>query len=320
VNLFAPLPGSATAQDAAQAEPERAQAEPDQAGATTPIFDDMLSAWFDAAKPLDASSEETPPENASFAGQTGWRFAADDGWRAADSVTQARPEAYTPAGLPKRQPKARLLPGSANGSADGSASPTSAPRAPAGPGAAKIRRRLSGFQRGVQKGRHQIDVDGVAEPDWPAAGSDSAFFTEEPPEPQAEPEISGEPIEAPVSTVEDEPAPVASTNTEAAVNADSLEDTAIWPTAADEGWEAAEEALTPTPSAFTPAGLPRRKPRAQLVPGSVATKGTPAMAGAGVDAGVVRDRLNSFQRGVRQGRDGSAAADGIEHGFEWEND
>jgi hypothetical protein len=100
----------------------------------------------------------------------------------------------------------------------------------------------------------------------------------------------------------------------------ALVDTAIWPTVADDGWEAADDALDPTPASYTDAGLPRRKPRAQLVPGSVATKGKPAMAG--VDAGTVRDRLNSFQRGVRQGRDGSAtaAADGIEHGFQWENE
>ncbi|HEY4018733.1 MAG TPA: HAMP domain-containing sensor histidine kinase, partial [Pseudonocardiaceae bacterium] len=313
VNLFAPLPGSATAEDAQDAAVE---AEPDRPGTTTPIFDDMLSAWFDAAKPMEDPSEDAPPQDASFAGRTGWRFAADDGWKAADSVTQASPEAFTSAGLPKRQPKARLLPGSA-----GETGTTGAMPAPTGPGAAKIRKRLAGFQRGVQKGRHEIDSVGVAEPHWPAEpaeSSDSALFTEEPSDEQAEFEISVEAIDASESSVEVEPAPITSENKTAAVNADSLEDTAIWPTVADEGWEAAEDALSPTPSAFTPAGLPRRKPRAQLVPGSVATKGRPAMAG--VDAGAVRDRLNSFQRGVRQGRNGSAAADGTEHGFEWEND
>jgi signal transduction histidine kinase len=310
VNLFAPLPGSATADDAAeQPEPEQ-----DRAGETTPIFDDMLSAWFDAAKPMDAQSEDdTPPEDASFAGRSGWRFAADDGWKAADSITQASPEAYTSAGLPKRQPKARLLPGSAGAAG----TPQHAARqAPAGPGAEKMRKRLAGFQRGVQKGRHQINEVGPGEPEWPLENSDSAFFADEN---EAEVEISVEAIDATESTVEDDAATVTSDNTTSStVNADSLGDTAIWPTAADEGWEAAEEALTPTPSALTPAGLPRRKPRAQLVPGSAATKGPAVMAG--VDAGAVRDRLSSFQRGVRQGRDGSAAADGIEHGFEWEND
>ncbi|HJP75352.1 MAG TPA: nitrate- and nitrite sensing domain-containing protein [Pseudonocardiaceae bacterium] len=337
VNLFAPLPGSATAEDAEEApEPE-----PDRAGATTPIFDDMLSAWFDAAKPIDAQSEDdNPPEDASFAGRSGWRFAADDGWKAADSITQASPEAYTAAGLPKRQPKARLLPGSA----DAAGTPQqAAQQAQAGPGAEKMRKRLTGFQRGVQKGRHQINEVGAGEPEWPAENPDSAFFAGDQPAGNSdlvnyetenyetenyetgnyEIGISVEAIDAAESTagstVEDDAATVSSDDSgSSAVNADSLEDTAIWPTAADEGWEAAEEALTPTPSALTPAGLPRRKPRAQLVPGSVATKGPAVMAG--VDAGAVRDRLSSFQRGVRQGRDGSAAADGIEHGFEWEND
>ncbi len=329
VNLFAPLPGSATAADVPQ---DAEQGEPDRAGQTTPIFDDMLSAWFDSARPVDEAEDDTPPEDASFAGRTGWRFAADDGWRAADSVTQASPETYTSAGLPKRQPKARLLPGSAN-SATGAPTanaPAHAATAPTGVGAEKIRKRLAGFQRGVQKGRHEIDEVGVAEPEWPAASADSAFFAEQPEPEQAEIEISVEAIDESASTVEDAPArvngtkpvngAVTSENTEtaAAVNADSMEDTAIWPTVADEGWEAAEDALTPTPAAYTPAGLPRRRPRAQLVPGSVAGKGKPVMAG--VDAGTVRDRLNSFQRGVRQGRDGSPAADGNEHGFEWEND
>ncbi|HEY2697095.1 MAG TPA: sensor histidine kinase [Pseudonocardiaceae bacterium] len=310
VNLFAPLPGSATAADAAQeTEPEQAQ---DGPGATTPIFDDMLSAWFDSAKPMDTpDEEEAPPEDASFAGRTGWRFAADEGWKAADSVTQSSPEAFTSAGLPKRQPKARLLPGSAG------ATGTTGVQPAVGPGAAKMRRRLAGFQRGVQKGRHEIDEVGLTEPEWPtenANSSESPFFVE--PTDEAEMEIAVEAIDE--STVEDTSTSVSSENTTATVNPDSLEDTAIWPTVADEGWEAAEDALTPTPSTFTPAGLPRRQPRAQLVPGSVATKGKPAMAGA--DAGAVRDRLSSFQRGVRQGRDGSAATDGIEHGFEWEND
>jgi signal transduction histidine kinase len=309
VNLFAPLPGSATAEDrTAETESEQTQ---DGPGTTTPIFDDMLSAWFDSAKPMDEveGDEEAPPEDASFAGRTGWRFAADEGWKAADSVTQSEPEAFTSAGLPKRQPKARLLPGSAG------ATGTTGVQPAVGPGAEKMRKRLAGFQRGVQKGRHEITKVGLTEPEWP---TESAFFVE--PTDETEVEIVVEAIDE--STVEDTATSVSSANTATAVNADSLEDTAIWPTAADEGWEAAQDALTPTPAAFTPAGLPRRQPRAQLVPGSagstVATKGKPAMAGA--DAGAVRDRLSSFQRGVRQGRDGSAATDGIEHGFEWEND
>ena len=256
VSLFAPLPGSATADEALDA----AEPEPDRAGATTPIFDDMLSAWFDSAKPMDEApgedEDDAPPEDASFAGRTGWRFAADEGWKAADSVTQSAPEAFTSAGLPKRQPKARLLPGSAGVTGTTGVQPA------VGPGAEKMRKRLAGFQRGVQKGRHEISEVGLTEPAWPsesADGTDSAFFVE--------PAGAAEAIGA--STVEDTPTSVSSENTAVAVNADSLEDTAIWPTAADEGWEAAEQSLTPAPAAFTPAGLPRRQPKAQLVPGSV---------------------------------------------------
>ena len=42
-----------------------------------------------------------------------WTFAADEGWQAVDAAVTVQPEEYTAAGLPKRQPKARLLPGSA---------------------------------------------------------------------------------------------------------------------------------------------------------------------------------------------------------------
>jgi hypothetical protein len=68
---------------------------------------------------------------------------------------------------------------------------------------------------------------------------------------------------------------------------------------------------------FTSAGLPKRQPKALLLPGSVAANGNPGANGR--DADVMRDRLNSFQRGVRQGRGGTAPAgtERVEHGFHW---
>jgi len=77
-----------------------------------------------------------------------------------------------------------------------------------------------------------------------------------------------------------------------------------WTSPADEGWRAAEAAHVPTSGGVTLSGLPKRVPRANLVPGTVgaeaaATAAAPAPARPASHA---RDRLASFQRGMREGR------------------
>ncbi|MEU0518685.1 nitrate- and nitrite sensing domain-containing protein [Streptosporangium sp. NPDC006007] len=76
-----------------------------------------------------------------------------------------------------------------------------------------------------------------------------------------------------------------------------------WSTPADQGWAAAEVVRTPVEGGVTGVGLPKRVPRANLVPGSASA--TPAAQAAPVppvSAERVRSRLSSFQQGVRQGR------------------
>ena len=79
-----------------------------------------------------------------------------------------------------------------------------------------------------------------------------------------------------------------------------------WHSPADEGWRAAETVAAPSTGATTQAGLPRRVPRANLVPGSVGEPGAaaPDNSGGGPSrsAEEVRSRLASFQRGVREAR------------------
>jgi signal transduction histidine kinase/outer membrane murein-binding lipoprotein Lpp len=79
-----------------------------------------------------------------------------------------------------------------------------------------------------------------------------------------------------------------------------------WHSPADEGWRAAETVAAPTTGTTTQAGLPRRVPRANLVPGSVGEPGAaaPDNSGGGPSrsAEEVRSRLASFQRGVREAR------------------
>src|SRR5262249_49708839 len=80
-----------------------------------------------------------------------------------------------------------------------------------------------------------------------------------------------------------------------------------WTSPADEGWRAAEAAHVPTSGGVTLSGLPKRVPRANLVPGTVGadTAAAPAAATTAAparSAAQARDRLASFQRGMREGR------------------
>jgi signal transduction histidine kinase len=74
-----------------------------------------------------------------------------------------------------------------------------------------------------------------------------------------------------------------------------------WNSPADEGWRAAEAVESPTVGGLTAAGLPKRVPRANLVPGGVETaeEYTP---GPVRSAAATRQRMTSFQRGAREGR------------------
>ncbi len=90
-------------------------------------------------------------------------------------------------------------------------------------------------------------------------------------------------------------------------DATSAEDSS-WTSAADEGWRAAEAASVPTSGGVTPAGLPKRVPKANLVPGTAAEAPKPAPA-LTRSAAATRDRFASFQRGIKEGR---AAASGDE--------
>ena len=87
-----------------------------------------------------------------------------------------------------------------------------------------------------------------------------------------------------------------------------------WTSPADEGWRAAQVVASPAAGDTTQAGLPKRVPRANLVPGSVGGSGGPSSNEAEAEAparsaDAARSRMASFQRGVREGR---AAAPQIE--------
>ncbi|MCE3550565.1 nitrate- and nitrite sensing domain-containing protein [Pseudonocardia sp. RS11V-5] len=173
--------GPAAPLGAAPADPTAPAGGPDESaegpsrfdlGQTTPIFEEIASAWFRSNR--DVPVRWTDGEGAADArgtsggsagdplrsterpagGNSGFATAADEGWRVADATaaaTAAESERgaseTTEAGLPKRRPRARLVPGSAAGSA------VLAP--PSGPArnAEAIRGRLASYQQGVRQGR-----------------------------------------------------------------------------------------------------------------------------------------------------------------------
>ncbi|MDX3193551.1 nitrate- and nitrite sensing domain-containing protein [Streptomyces sp. MN03-5084-2B] len=139
----------------AGAEPPPPAPAPDRSE-TTPIFDEMLSAWFREDKPAGsdeepAAAQETPPEE-----RRSWDFASDENFRTVEERTKAEPTAFTEAGLPRRRRGEQLLPGSAT-PASPAATPKPAPARPDLPvrDPADVRGRLSSFQQGVTRGRRQ---------------------------------------------------------------------------------------------------------------------------------------------------------------------
>ncbi|WP_027947104.1 sensor histidine kinase [Amycolatopsis taiwanensis] len=193
---------------------EPAPPEPPSLPETTPIFDETLSAWFRSdspaparpaetlAEPLSQSEPAGPPEPAEepaayevqraedAAGEpehtpASWAFAADESWRAVQSVSEAEPTSYTEAGLPRRRRGEQLLPGSATSEA--SVRPKRPARDPS-----DIRSRLSSFQKGVNRARHSAEPEAEAAPSsqlWqpPADSSQSSQPLPARPEPQSLP-------------------------------------------------------------------------------------------------------------------------------------
>jgi signal transduction histidine kinase len=112
-----------------------------------PIFDSLESDWFRrSGKGMSQASTSSAPGPGATGG--GWSSPADDGWRAAQVVASPSADETTTAGLPKRVPRANLVPGSVGG---GEGSSTEA--APPTRSADDVRSRMASFQRGVREAR-----------------------------------------------------------------------------------------------------------------------------------------------------------------------
>jgi hypothetical protein len=121
-----------------------------------PIFESVESDWFRRGRQVAERSAPVPDS-----GSAGWSSPADAGWQAAEVAQAPVSAGYTGAGLPKRVPKANLVPGAAGPSA---APPSSAPAR----SAAQARERLASFQQGIRKARaappeDESDTSGAAD-------------------------------------------------------------------------------------------------------------------------------------------------------------
>jgi signal transduction histidine kinase len=104
---------------------------------------------FAASAPPPAATRQAAPEPAPS-----WPSTGDDGWQAAASLNSPKRDGLTSNGLPKRVPKANLVPGKAGGSGAARATPP--------PGltntAEAVRKRLSTFRRHSQPGSGEPGV------------------------------------------------------------------------------------------------------------------------------------------------------------------
>ncbi|QYC39351.1 sensor protein QseC [Nonomuraea coxensis DSM 45129] len=108
-----------------------------------PIFTSVEdeSSWFSKPAPTADHRERDP----------GWSSPADAGWQAAGSAAEPAQSGTTNSGLPKRTPRANLVPGTAN------PQPPPAPAPPLSPD--RLRSRLASYQQGVRKGRSELEED-----------------------------------------------------------------------------------------------------------------------------------------------------------------
>jgi signal transduction histidine kinase len=106
----------------------------------------------DAQPAIPQANQPRDPGGLDLSG-AGWRFAADVGWRAANSVSTSTPVDFTSGGLPRRTAGQNLVPGSVAHSGAGPVRPEHAE---------ELRGRLGNFQKGLSRGRRSLVERGTA--------------------------------------------------------------------------------------------------------------------------------------------------------------
>jgi signal transduction histidine kinase len=242
--------------------------------AESPIFNEVPTQWFQPASENPYLRSQADSGEFSWPGAEGEPAATAGFPQSSDFPPSDRQEAepsLTSSGLPRRVPRGEQA-----------AEPVADKQARS---AEDISRKLA--QNGVQFG-HSSDVPA----ETPAETSDAGSWPQElastgqgswTPEPAG----SDDRASAPAGSQPWFPEPSGGD---------------AWSFATDQAREAAEAAANPQPTSFTHAGLPRRTPKAHLVPGSVADSEPRASGTFQRDADHLRGRLADFQSGISRGR------------------
>ncbi|GLZ41503.1 nitrate- and nitrite sensing domain-containing protein [Actinokineospora sp. NBRC 105648] len=127
----------------------------------------------DQAPPAPEVDEPAPEPEPEQAKVDAWASPGDDGWQRARALLDTTADTTTTAGLPKRVPKAHLVPGSAAPREETAEQPAVPPLPPRTADA--VRGRMSSFQQGVRRGRHAL-IDAYA---GDQTGSDESRLDEE---------------------------------------------------------------------------------------------------------------------------------------------
>jgi signal transduction histidine kinase len=115
--------------------------------------------------------------------------------------------------------------------------------------------------------------------------------------PAPQPVATPEPVEYAEEPLDRDAATVGAASANGSSNGNGV--TNPWQTAADEGWQAARQAAEAPVDTTTTAGLPKRTPMAQLVPGGVDRGGNSVQRRT---PEAVRGLLSAYHRGVQRGR------------------
>ncbi|MEV6242780.1 nitrate- and nitrite sensing domain-containing protein [Lentzea sp. NPDC051838] len=137
--------GSSSTKDVPAAEPEHDESEPS-----------TVNGLPKRQRPVEPSKSEAPtavPRAVADFAESDWG-SADEGWRAAGALETSVPAQTTENGLPKRVPKARLVPGSSP--KPSSPVPQLAAAGTGGRSAERLRQRFATYQKGVQMGRESL--------------------------------------------------------------------------------------------------------------------------------------------------------------------
>jgi signal transduction histidine kinase len=298
------------------------------AQASTPIFEQVVTSWFTEPKPVVRRNGSAGPVEwpAVGAGQTETRVSPTETGSAADFPVGQRASAAEPAGSPALAEAADLVARAETAAAYRAA----AVEAAGSPGLAEAASQVvraetaAGHRAASAISAGATDLAGRAEiPVGHRAASVEAVGA------PAFAEPAGQPAQPKTPATHQTPAPetpltalpaadyaIAAPDWPTAVEEPAEkplarpESAAVgeWDTPADRTRQAAESALKPAAAQrLTGAGLPTRRPGAQLAPGAVGARGREESGGTFRDAAAVRSSLSRHYQGMRAARQETAA-------------